>query len=107
MVDTSDEWIVQRTGIHQRRIAAAGEMTSDLALHAARAALDDAKVDAKSIDLIVLGTLNPGQHVSRDGGFDPSRPWNYAGRRLRHPSRLFRVRLWSLGRRRLAPQRGA
>ncbi len=46
MVDTSDEWIVQRTGIHQRRIAAAGEMTSDLALHAARAALADAKVDA-------------------------------------------------------------
>jgi len=59
MVDTSDEWIVQRTGIHQRRIAAAGEMTSDLALHAARAALDDAKVDAKSIDLIVLGTSTP------------------------------------------------
>jgi 3-oxoacyl-[acyl-carrier-protein] synthase-3 len=59
MVDTSDEWIVQRTGIHQRRIAAAGEMTSDLALHAARAALDDAEVDAKSIDLIVLGTSTP------------------------------------------------
>jgi len=59
MVDTSDEWIVQRTGIHQRRIAAAGEMTSDLALHAARAALDDAKVDPKSIDLIVLGTSTP------------------------------------------------
>jgi len=59
MVDTSDEWIVQRTGIHQRRIAAAGEMTSDLALHAARAALADAKVDPKSIDLIVLGTSTP------------------------------------------------
>jgi len=58
-VDTSDEWIVQRTGIHQRRIAAAGEMTSDLALHAARAALADAKVDPKSIDLIVLGTSTP------------------------------------------------
>ncbi len=59
MVDTSDEWIVQRTGIHQRRIAAAGEVTSDLALHAARAALADAKVDPKSIDLIVLGTSTP------------------------------------------------
>lgn len=59
MVDTSDEWIVQRTGIHQRRIAAAGENTSDLALHAARAALDDAKVDPKDIDLIVLGTSTP------------------------------------------------
>lgn len=59
MVDTSDEWIVQRTGIHQRRIAAPGEVTSDLALHAARAALADAKVDPKSIDLIVLGTSTP------------------------------------------------
>lgn len=59
MVDTSDEWIVQRTGIHQRRIAAAGELTSDLALHAARAALAAAKVDPKSIDLIVLGTSTP------------------------------------------------
>jgi len=59
MVDTSDEWIVQRTGIHQRRIAAAGENTSDLALHAARAALEHAKVDAKDIDLIVLGTSTP------------------------------------------------
>jgi 3-oxoacyl-[acyl-carrier-protein] synthase-3 len=59
MVDTSDEWIVQRTGIHQRRIAAAGENTSDLALHAARAALENAKVDPKDIDLIVLGTSTP------------------------------------------------
>jgi 3-oxoacyl-[acyl-carrier-protein] synthase-3 len=55
-VDTSDEWIVQRTGIRERHIAAAGEVTSDLALHAARAALADAGVDAQSIDLIVLAT---------------------------------------------------
>src|SRR5262249_35185373 len=55
-VDTSDDWIVQRTGIHERRIAAEGETTSDLALHAARAALAHAKVDADSIDLIVLAT---------------------------------------------------
>jgi 3-oxoacyl-[acyl-carrier-protein] synthase-3 len=58
-VDTSDEWIVQRTGIHERRIAAAGELTSDLALHAARAALAHARVDAQSIDLIVLATSTP------------------------------------------------
>jgi 3-oxoacyl-[acyl-carrier-protein] synthase-3 len=58
-VDTSDEWIVQRTGIHERRIAATGEFTSDLALHAARAALAHAKVDAQSIDLIVLATSTP------------------------------------------------
>jgi 3-oxoacyl-[acyl-carrier-protein] synthase-3 len=58
-VDTSDEWIVQRTGIHERRIAAPGEVTSDLATHAARAALAHAKVDAQSIDLIVLATSTP------------------------------------------------
>ncbi len=58
-VDTSDEWIVQRTGIHERRIAATGELTSDLAVHAARAALAQARVDAQSIDLIVLATSTP------------------------------------------------
>ena len=59
MVDTSDDWIVQRTGIRERRIAAAGELTSDLALHAAKAALADAGVDAQAIDLIVLATSTP------------------------------------------------
>lgn len=58
-VDTSDEWIVQRTGIHERRIAAPGELTSDMALHAARAALAHAHVDAQTIDLIVLATSTP------------------------------------------------
>ena len=58
-VDTSDEWIVQRTGIRERHIAADGEFTSDLGLKAARAALDNAKVDAQSIDLIVVGTSTP------------------------------------------------
>ncbi|MGZ5804379.1 MAG: beta-ketoacyl-ACP synthase III [Xanthobacteraceae bacterium] len=58
-VDTSDEWIVQRTGIHERRVAADGELTSDLALRAAQAALANAKVDAQSIDLIVVATATP------------------------------------------------
>jgi 3-oxoacyl-[acyl-carrier-protein] synthase-3 len=58
-VDTSDEWIVQRTGIRQRHIAAEGEFTSHLALNAARAALANAGVDAQSIDLIVLATSTP------------------------------------------------
>ncbi len=58
-VDTSDEWIVQRTGIHERRIAADGELTSDLALRAAQAALANGKVDPQSIDLIVLATSTP------------------------------------------------
>jgi 3-oxoacyl-[acyl-carrier-protein] synthase-3 len=58
-VDTSDEWIVQRTGIHERRIAAQGELTSDMALHAARAALANARVETASVDLIVLATSTP------------------------------------------------
>ena len=60
-VETTDEWIVQRTGIHERHIAAAGELTSDLALNAARAALTNAHVEADSIDLIVLATSTPDQ----------------------------------------------
>jgi 3-oxoacyl-[acyl-carrier-protein] synthase-3 len=59
IVDTSDEWIVQRTGIRERHIAADGELTSDLAVAAARAALSAAQVDAQSIDLIVLATSTP------------------------------------------------
>jgi 3-oxoacyl-[acyl-carrier-protein] synthase III len=58
-VDTSDEWIVQRTGIHERRIAAPGELTSHMAAHAARAALAHAHLDAQAIDLIVLATSTP------------------------------------------------
>jgi 3-oxoacyl-[acyl-carrier-protein] synthase-3 len=58
-VDTSDDWIVQRTGIHERRIAAAGEATSDMGLCAAKAALAHAKIEANAIDLIVLATSTP------------------------------------------------
>jgi 3-oxoacyl-[acyl-carrier-protein] synthase-3 len=58
-VDTSDEWIVQRTGIQQRHIAAEGEFTSHLAIKAAQAALKNAGIDAQSIDLIVLATSTP------------------------------------------------
>ena len=58
-IDTSDEWITQRTGIRQRHIAADGEFTSHLAINAAQAALANAGVDAQSIDLIVLATSTP------------------------------------------------
>ncbi len=61
MVDTSDEWIRARTGIHQRHIAADGELTSDIATAAARAALEHAGMDASNIDLIVLATTTPDQ----------------------------------------------
>ena len=58
-VDTSDEWIRERTGIAQRHIAAQGEYTSDLALHASVNALDAAQMDAEALDLIVLATSTP------------------------------------------------
>ena len=58
-VDTSDEWISQRTGIRQRHIAADGELTSDLALAAARQALAKAGIDGSDLDVIVLATATP------------------------------------------------
>jgi 3-oxoacyl-[acyl-carrier-protein] synthase-3 len=58
-IDTSDEWIVQRTGIRQRHVAAEGEFTSHLAIKAARAALHHARLDPQAIDLIVLATSTP------------------------------------------------
>jgi 3-oxoacyl-[acyl-carrier-protein] synthase III len=58
-IDTSDEWIVQRTGIRERHIAADDEFTSHLAIKAANAALADAGIDAQAIDLIVLATSTP------------------------------------------------
>jgi 3-oxoacyl-[acyl-carrier-protein] synthase-3 len=61
MVDTSDAWIAERTGIRQRHIAADGELTSDLALAAAKAALANADAGIGDIDLIVLATATPDQ----------------------------------------------
>jgi 3-oxoacyl-[acyl-carrier-protein] synthase III len=58
-IETSDDWIVQRTGIRQRHIAADGEFTSHLGLKAAQAALTNAAVDAQSIDLIIVATSTP------------------------------------------------
>jgi 3-oxoacyl-[acyl-carrier-protein] synthase III len=58
-LDTSDEWIVQRTGIRQRHVAAPGELTSDLAVHAAERALAAAGLSGADLDLIVLATATP------------------------------------------------
>lgn len=58
-VDTSDEWIRERTGIRERRIVRDGETTSHLAVEAARAALKDAAIDAGELDLIVVATTTP------------------------------------------------
>ena len=59
LVDTNDEWIVQRTGIRERRIAGKDESTATLATAAARRALDAAGLEPKDIDLIVCGTITP------------------------------------------------
>ncbi|MEP3430193.1 MAG: beta-ketoacyl-ACP synthase III [Roseibium sp.] len=58
-VDTSDEWIVQRTGITQRHVASEGQFTSDLAFEAAKRALESAGRDAADIDTIILATATP------------------------------------------------
>jgi 3-oxoacyl-[acyl-carrier-protein] synthase III len=59
IVDTSDEWITERTGIKERRIAAENEATSDLAVQAARAALENAGVAAADLDYIIVATFTP------------------------------------------------
>ncbi|MFM8420550.1 MAG: beta-ketoacyl-ACP synthase III [Verrucomicrobiota bacterium] len=59
MVETSDEWITTRTGIRERRIAADGQATSDLATEAARRALADAGVRPEDVDLIIVATVTP------------------------------------------------
>ncbi|MEO8668232.1 MAG: beta-ketoacyl-ACP synthase III [Bauldia sp.] len=59
MVDTTNEWIVQRTGINERRVAADGELTSDLGAAAARLALADADLTVADIDLVILATATP------------------------------------------------
>jgi 3-oxoacyl-[acyl-carrier-protein] synthase-3 len=59
MVDTSDEWIMERTGIRERRVAAPDEAMSDLALPASLAALEQANVKASDLDLIVVATVTP------------------------------------------------
>ena len=59
MVDTNDQWIVQRTGIKERRIAAENESTATLAAHAARKAISNAGLEAKDLDLILCATITP------------------------------------------------
>ncbi|MBK8098440.1 MAG: ketoacyl-ACP synthase III [Planctomycetes bacterium] len=83
IVDTSDEWIVQRTGIRERRIAAPGEDTSGMALRAARQALEDARINPEELDLVICATVTGDQPfpatscrlgkdlgATRAGGFD-------------------------------------
>ncbi len=59
MVDTTDEWILTRTGIRERRVAAQGERNSHLATNAAREALKNAKLDSSKVELIIVATISP------------------------------------------------
>ncbi|MEE3331397.1 MAG: 3-oxoacyl-ACP synthase, partial [Myxococcota bacterium] len=61
-MDTTDEWIQQRTGIQERRWIEPGQTPADLALAAAEAALEDAGLDANDLDCILLATLSPEHH---------------------------------------------
>jgi len=68
-VDTSDAWIVERTGIRERRIAGADETTATLATSAARRALDRAGVDPSDVDLLVVATVTPEQPLPHTGAY--------------------------------------
>jgi 3-oxoacyl-[acyl-carrier-protein] synthase III len=59
MVETSDEWIIERTGIRERRIAADSQALSDIALPAARQALEQAGIDGADVDLLIVATVTP------------------------------------------------
>src|SRR5512142_1728277 len=59
LVETSDQWIVERTGIRERRVAGPEQATSDLALEASRRALEAARLDPKDVEMIVVGTVTP------------------------------------------------
>lgn len=63
ILDTTDEWIVQRTGIRERHVAAPEEVTSDIGAHAARRAMEDAGVSAEEIDLLICATASPDTYL--------------------------------------------
>ena len=68
LMDTSDEWIRQRTGIEERRYARAGTSSCDLGIEAAKRALEDAGLEAADIDLIVFATMTPAHYFPGNGG---------------------------------------
>ena len=67
-LDTNDAWIVERTGIKQRHIAAEGQLTSDLATRAAKAALANGGVSPAEVDLIIVATSTPDQTFPATAG---------------------------------------
>ena len=104
MVDTSDEWIRERTGIRQRHIVADGEKTSDLALGAARAALIDAGIDAGELDMIICCHHHAGRNLSRHRHRGAGAAGHDARRRLRRSGGMLRLHLWPVGGRQFDPR---
>src|ERR1700758_2898104 len=68
LMDTTDEWIRQRTGIEERRLARQGVSSGDLGLAASRRALADAGIEAGALDLIVFATMTPAHSFPGNGG---------------------------------------
>jgi 3-oxoacyl-[acyl-carrier-protein] synthase-3 len=68
-VDTSDEWIIERTGIRERRVAAAGETTASLAIEAGTAAIKQAGITPADVDLLIVATATPEQPIPHTGAF--------------------------------------
>ena len=91
MMDTTDEWIRERTGIRERRIAAPEEALSDLCLPAARQALEDAGLEGSEIDLIIVATVTPDMAFPSTGAILADQLGADAGGRLRPLGRLHRL----------------
>ena len=68
VVDTSDEWITQKTGIKERRISEKDVCTSDLAVFACKKAMDDAQIRPEDVDMIILATSSPDVPLSSTAG---------------------------------------
>ena len=69
LVDTSDDWIVERTGIRERRVAAPGVSTSDMATHAVRQALEMAGLAPNDLDMIICGTVTPDRPLPANAAY--------------------------------------
>ena len=69
LVNTSDDWIVERTGIRERRIASTGETTASLAIEAGTAAIKQAGITPEDIELLIVATSTPEQPIPHTGAF--------------------------------------
>ena len=96
LVDTSDDWITERTGIKERRIVEKGQTTSDLAYEASRKALKAAGLGANELDLILIATTTPDMLMPNLGCVASEKARCKKSCCLRHLCRLFRIPLRSV-----------